>query len=78
MEWDGFTTLYYRRKLNMHYSEQVKYQEEWERTEIFLAQREKQQYTQPIIPGIQYDRGELKTDDININVIFCHIWSKSL
>uniref|UniRef100_A0A3Q3WCQ5 Endonuclease/exonuclease/phosphatase domain-containing protein n=1 Tax=Mola mola TaxID=94237 RepID=A0A3Q3WCQ5_MOLML len=47
-----------------------KYYEKGERTGRFLAQRAKQQYTQSIIPGIQNDRGELKTDDIDINAIF--------
>lgn len=47
-----------------------KYYEKGERTGRFLAQRAKQQYTQSIIPGIRNDRGELKTDDMDINAIF--------
>lgn len=47
-----------------------KYYEQGERTGRFLAQRARQQYTQSLITGIQNDKGELKTDDTDINNLF--------
>ena len=40
-----------------------------EREQGDLLHREKQQYTQSIIPEIQNDRGELKTNNLDINAM---------